>query len=67
MRVIQALRVRVCNPAGAGVVVMAKSDWRASQGVSTKGARLPEGHSAQEAERLVGSGGCEAGPEVGMP
>ena len=36
MRVIQALRVRECNPAGAGVVLMAKSGRRASQGVSTK-------------------------------
>ena len=30
-----------------------------------EGARLPEGNS-QEAERLVGSGGCEAGSEVGL-
>ena len=37
----------------------------ALQGSET-GTRLPEGSSAQEAERLVGSGGCEAGSEVGL-
>jgi hypothetical protein len=30
-----------------------------------KGALLPENYSAQRGERLVGSGGCEAGSEVG--
>jgi hypothetical protein len=37
----------------------------ALQGSET-GTRLPEGSSVQEAERLVGSGGCEAGSEVGL-